>query len=282
MNKLKYFLLTKTIGLYINLLAYINPRKASALAYHLFSTPRDGRLLAGSLPDILKDAYRETFNHNGHEFQSYRWDGTGAVILLVHGWESNASRWEKMLPHLKASGSTVIAIDGPAHGLSADGEFNVPAYAEVIDEAVKRFKPDYLIGHSIGGAACVYYQYKYQNANLRKMVVLGAPSDLKTLIQNFVSLLSLNSRMIGLLENHFLEKFRVRLEDFSGRIFGANLRLKGIIAHDVDDTVVAFDEGKKIAGAWKDAIFIQTKGLGHSMHDDDLYRRISEFLFVAD
>jgi hypothetical protein len=32
------------------------------------------------------------------------------VILLVHGWESNASRWEKILPYLKIR-STIIAID---------------------------------------------------------------------------------------------------------------------------------------------------------------------------
>ncbi|RZJ36120.1 MAG: alpha/beta fold hydrolase [Flavobacterium sp.] len=279
MNKIKYFLLTKSIGLYINLLAYLRPRKASELAYRLFSTPRDGRLLPESLPDILKDSHRETFEHKGNHFQSYHWEGNGPVILLVHGWESNASRWEKMLPYLKVSGSRIIAIDGPAHGLSSGGEFNVPAYADVIDEAVNRFKPHYLIGHSIGGAACVYYQYKYQNTNLRKMVVIGAPSDLKTLIQNFVSLLSLNTKMVVLLENYFLEKFRFRLEDFSGRIFGTKLQLKGIIAHDIDDTVVAFDEGKKIAGAWKNALFIETKGLGHSMHDDRLYSRISEFLF---
>ncbi|HEX9979410.1 MAG TPA: alpha/beta fold hydrolase [Flavobacterium sp.] len=278
MDKFKYFLLTKSLGLYINLLSYISPKKASLLAYRLFSEPRTGRLMREMLPEVLKNTPAETFRHNGHEFEAYIWKGDEKVILLVHGWESNASRWERMLPFLQNSGHTIVAIDGPAHGLSSGREFNVPVYAEFIDVAVKKFNPDYLIGHSIGGAACVYYQYKYQNETLKKMVLLGAPSDLKTLINNYVSLLSLNSRMVSLLENYFLEKFRFKLDDFSGRIFGPKLSLKGIIAHDVDDTIVAFDEGKKIAGSWKHATFIETKGLGHALHDDDLYTRIMKFL----
>jgi esterase/lipase len=282
MKKLKYFLLTKSIGLYINLLSYVNPEKASHLAYRLFSEPRIGRLDKENLPSVLRDAETETFLHNDQHFQTYKWNGNSNVILLVHGWESNASRWEKMLPYLRKSGSTIIAIDGPAHGLSGGKEFNVPMYAEFIDVAVKHFKPDYLIGHSIGGAACVYYQYKYQNPKLKKMVLLGAPSDLKILISNYVNLLSLNSKMVNLLENYFLQRFRFKLEDFSGKIFGAKLKLKGIIAHDFDDAIVAFEEGKKISGSWKEAVFIETKGLGHSMHDDVLYNKVVDFLFEAE
>lgn len=279
MKNLKYFLLTKSAGLYINILSYINPKKASVLAYRLFSEPRIGRLSKTDLPLVLQDAKTETFQFNEHRFESYHWEGNENVVLLIHGWESNASRWEKFLPYLKKSGSTIVAIDGPAHGLSSGKEFNVPNYAAFIDIAVQKFQPHFLIGHSIGGAACVYYQYKYQNNNLKKMVLLGAPSDLKTLINNYVALLSLNTKMVQLLENHFLEKFKFKLDEFSGQIFGKNLNLQGIIAHDIDDNIVAFEEGKKIASSWKNATFIETKGLGHSMHDDELYLKVSTFLF---
>ena len=279
MQKIRYFLLTKSIGLYINLLSYVRPKKASLLAYKLFSNPRDGRLLKETLPEILQQTETETLAFEDQLFQTYTWKGNSHVILLIHGWESNASRWEKMLPFLQKSGSTIVAIDAPAHGLSAGKEFNVPTYAAFIDIAAAKYKPHAIIGHSIGGAASVYYQYKYQNEKLQKMVLLGAPSDLKTLISNYIKLLSLNAKMGKLLDDHFMDKFQFRLDDFSGQIFGQKLQLKGIIAHDLDDTIVAFEEGRKIAGSWKNATFIETKGLGHSLHDDDLYDRISQFLF---
>ena len=112
------------------------------------------------------------------------------------------------------------------------------------------------------------------------MVILGAPSDLKTLIDNYVSMLSLNTRMFSLLEDRFLTHFNFRLEDFSGGKFASHFNVSGLIAHDTSDTVVSFEEGKKIASNWKNSQFIETKGLGHGMHDDELYQKVMAFLFA--
>jgi esterase/lipase len=278
MRKLKIFLLTKSLGLYVNILGYMRPKKASLLAYRFFSEPRIGRLQKDSLPEILRETQTETFRYDNHEVQFYTWNGNDHIILLVHGWESNAARWEKLIPYLRQSGSTVIAIDAPAHGLSSGKEFTVPRYAEFIDAAVKKFQPGALVGHSIGGAACVYHQYLYPDNPVSKMVLLGAPSDLQTLLDNYVNLLSLNAKVVQLLENYFIENFKIKTCEFSAQIFGAKLNLKGLIAHDIDDEVVAFAEAKKIASSWKNTTFIETKGLGHSMHDDELYRKVSDFL----
>lgn len=280
MRKIKTFLLTKSLGLYLNLLGYTRPKKAVLLAYRLFSEPRTGRLHQHTLPEILRGTQAESFTYDGHQVQCYTWKGNDHVILLVHGWESNAARWEQLLPYLKQSGSTIIAVDAPAHGLSSGKEFTVPRYAEFIDRVVGKFKPDALVGHSIGGAACVYYQYKYPSNPIKKMVLLGAPSDLQTLVDNFRNLLGLNAHMSRLLESYFIENFQIKMQEFSAQVFGPKLQIKGLIAHDIDDEIVAFSEGQKIAGAWKHATFIETKGLGHSMHDNVLYEKITAFLFT--
>lgn len=36
---------------------------------------------------------------------------------------------------------------------------------------------------------------------------------------------------------------------------------------------------KKIAESWKNVQLIETKGLGHKLHDDELYQKINKFLF---
>ncbi|OAB26280.1 alpha/beta hydrolase fold [Flavobacterium fryxellicola] len=279
MKKILFFIFTKSIGLYINVLSFILPKKASKLAYSFFSQPREGKLSGTKLPKILLEAQSETFQVEENSFHTYTWKGNDTVILLVHGWESNASRWKKLLPYLKKSGSTIIAIDGPAHGLSSGKEFNIPQYAAFIHVAVEKFKPQYLIGHSIGGKTCLYYQSTYQNDKLKKMVILGSPSDFNIILNNYIRLLSLNSRIFKSLEAHYLTTFQLNLEQFSGKIFASKLNIRGLIAHDIDDTVVLFEEGKKIASTWKNAIFIETKGLGHSMHGEELYKKVSKFLF---
>lgn len=278
LKKIQYFLLTKSIGFYLNILSFTFPEKAQKMGAFIFSKPRKGKLDGNQLPKVLENAIKETLYFGDHTFQSYLWKGDSEVILLIHGWESNSSRWKKTLPYLKKTGKTIVAIDGPAHGLSSGNQFNVPLYTEFMEVAVKRFCPTITIGHSIGGATCIFHQHKYPNLKLKKMVLLGAPSDLKIILNNYVDLLSLNSKNHDLLEDYFKNKFKITMNDFSGAKFAAKMTIKSFIAHDKNDKIVLFTEGQKLANAFPNADFVDTETLGHSLHDDELYRKLSLFI----
>lgn len=273
------FIVVKTVGQYINILSFIQPKKALHLSYGFFTQPKIGRISKENLPTILHDTHKEIYQHEDHHFQTYTWKGNDNKILLVHGWESNSARWEKLLPYLQQSGSSIIAIDAPAHGQSSGIEFNVPLYAAFINKVVEKHQPTIIIGHSIGGAACLYHQYLNPTTSLKKMVILGAPSDLKTLLDNYIRMLSLNDKMYSILEKRYLENFKFKLETFSGANLAKEIKIEGIIAHDTNDTVVAYNEGEKIAANWKNSRFITTNNLGHSMHNESLYKEISKYLF---
>jgi len=278
MKKIQYFLITKTVGLYINLISYFFPEKAKQIAYEIFSQPRKGKIKNGKLPKTLQNAKQETLHYDGEDFQTYIWQGSAEIILLLHGWESNASRWKKLLNHLKPLGKTIIAIDAPAHGLSSGKEFNAPRYAEFIHVLAQKYNPKTLIGHSIGGAAITFYLHKYPNDHIEKVVLLGAPSSFKKISDNFINLLSLNATVKNRLENYYQEKFNIPIDEFSGHKFAQNFHQKAIIAHDIQDKIILVEEGKKYASAWKNSTYIETQGLGHSMHDKDLYQKITEFI----
>ena len=113
------------------------------------------------------------------------------------------------------------------------------------------------------------------------MVLLGAPSDLEVIIQNYANLLSLNKKVIQLLYTYFLNRFNINPIEFTGTNLASTLSVLGILSHDTDDKAVHFNESKKIASGWKNATFIETKGLGHSMHDQALYQQIEKFLFSS-
>ena len=292
MKKIQYLILTKSIGFYLNALSYVNLEKAKIQAYHLFSHPRRGKIKKEKLPKTLQSAALETFEYHNEKFQAYIWNGNrdnpeasgerseanSEVILLVHGWESNASRWKKLLNYLDPLGKTIIAIDGPAHGLSEGKEFNAPKFAEYINIVAQKYQPKTIIGHSIGGAAVSFYLNKYNDKTIEKVILLGAPSDFKIIANNFVKLLSLNNRIKHKLEKYYLEKFSIDINEFSAHKFAQNFTQKALIAHDTEDKVVLIDEGRKYADTWKNAIYIETSGLGHSMHDADLYQKIVAFI----
>ena len=277
MSKIIQYCLAKSIGAYINILSYVAPKKAFAIAYMFFSEPRKGKIDPVKIPKTLQKAEHQTYFFKEHQIKTYTWKGNEEIILLVHGWESNASRWKKLLPYLKKTNKTIIAIDGPAHGMSSGKEFNVPIYAEFIDQVVQKHNPSIVIGHSIGGNAIAYFQSIY-NHNFEKIILLGAPSDFKVILENYFKMLGLNLKIQNQFLTYIKQRFTIVIDDFSASLFLKNNTISGIIAHDIDDSVVLFEEGKKIAHSWKAAKFMETKGLGHSMHDENLYQSIVDFI----
>ncbi len=278
MKRFLFFITTKSYGAYINLLCFIAPKKATLLAYSLFSQPRKGKLNTTNLPPFLAEAQKETFDKNGQSFQTYLWKGDEKIIFLIHGWESNSARWKKLIPHLVETGHTIIAIDAPAHGLSGGKEFNVFQYASYIDIVAKKYAPNYIIGHSIGGKASLYYQATFQNPTVEKMVLLGAPSDYAIIFRNYVQLLRLNSRMEKLIHQHYWDRFQIKVAEFSAQYFAHSISAKGLLFHDVDDKVVLHVESKKINHYWKNSVLETTEGLGHSLQNKAVYKKIVDFL----
>mgnify|MGYP003509888912 FL=1 len=110
------------------------------------------------------------------------------------------------------------------------------------------------------------------------MVILGAPSDYNLIVANYVKLLSLNKRMSRLLESEFSVKFNKEINQFSMANFAKEIQTTGLIVHDRDDDIVAFSEGQKIAATWKNANFMETYGLKHSLHSDEVYLKMINFL----
>lgn len=277
MKKIIQNIVAKSIGTYINILSYVAPKKGYTLAYKFFSEPRKGKLDAKKLPKTLLKAEQESHSFKNQQFYTYKWSGNEDIILLVHGWESNSSRWKKILPYLKKTGKTIIAIDGPAHGLTIEKEFNVPNYAEFINVVIEKYNPKNVIGHSLGGNALAYFQAHY-NHNFEKMVLLGSPSDFNVILYNYIKMLGLNKRVYTFLKENTKNRFNITIDEFSASKFLKETTIPGLIAHDVEDTVVLFEEGKKLANSWKTSQFIETKGLGHSMHDDELYSKVVDFI----
>jgi pimeloyl-ACP methyl ester carboxylesterase len=227
----------------------------------------------------LAEAKKETFDNDGLPIQTYRWDGDEKIIFLLHGWESNTARWKKLIPYLLETGHTIIAIDAPAHGLSEGKEFNVIRYAASINIVAKKYSPNYIIGHSIGGKASLYYQATYNNPTVEKMVLLGAPSDYAIIFKNYVGLLRLSSRMEQLIHQHYWDRFQIKVAEFSAQYYAHSITAKGLLLHDLDDTVVLHDESQKINHYWKASVLETTQGLGHSLQNKIVYKKIVDFLF---
>lgn len=279
MKSLLYFILTKSIGLYINILQWFAPKIAAKTAYNFFSHPRVKRLSQTDLPPILQSAEKQIFDFENHKIQTYIWVGTQETVLLIHGWESNAARWEDMVQLLQKDNKNIIAIDAPAHGLSSGISFDIPTYGKFIKFISEKFHPQFIIAHSLGGASAVYSQAIFPSASLQKMVLIAAPSDQKVLFENYVKLLSLNNSVLVGIDKYFKKCFGYSLDEFSGQNFAKLITIPTLIIHDHTDASVLYEESQKIFSNLPNAIMHSTNGLDHSMQDEELNELIYNFLF---
>jgi hypothetical protein len=103
------------VRVYLNSLSAFSEKKAGNITIRLFGSPRKG-LLLGADTEFLKSAKWETLQLNGHNIQTYHWAGTGARVLLAHGWESNSARWKPLISLLQAQNYDIVAMDAPRHG----------------------------------------------------------------------------------------------------------------------------------------------------------------------
>jgi len=277
---MKQFLLTfviKTIGLQVNILGLFSPKLAAKKALRLFSTPRSGKITENQ-KSFLDTAQSKILHYQDLPIMTYHWQGKKQTILLMHGWESNAYRWHRLVKALKEEDYNIVALDAPAHGASGSLEFNAPLYADFINEVVKIHQPTVIIGHSVGGMASVFFLERYKYDAFDKLILLGAPSEFTKIFANYTSLLGYNSRVKKALYKHIEERFKNTPESFSTAKKIQHIRTNGLIIHDKDDKIVHYSEAETISKSFKNSKLVLTEGLGHSLYQNSVTSEIITFI----
>jgi pimeloyl-ACP methyl ester carboxylesterase len=277
-SEFKNSILTKTVGQIINLTALFSHTKATAKMFQLFVQPRKGKINPNEIPKVLEKAVFQTLESEDQTYQYYVWQGNQDIILLVHGWQSNSARWEKLLPFLQKTGKTIVSIDAPAQGLSSGTDFTTPIYVNAIKKLSEIYNPKFIIGHSMGGFAAVYYQYLHQNSNVEKLILLGSPSDMSVLVANFCTSLGIKFKLKQAFENLIEKKYNLKVNDFSAQIFAKAITTKTLVVHDNQDAVVSINEAAKIHKNLENSELLITENLGHSLHDDAVNNSIVAFI----
>jgi len=270
-------LIHKTIGFTINLMSFVSPKLAGKLALTIFSTPLKGRIREADF-DFLNSAFKEELSQGDLPVMTYRWVGKNKTILLAHGWESNSARWKSLINNLKKQDYNIIAIDAPAHGRSGSKQFNAILYSEFINVAAKKFNPDIIVGHSVGGMAAIFYQHKYQNIDLEKLVLLGAPSNFSGVFERYVRMMGYNNIIDKQIGKIVLKKYGHLPDYFSAAEFTKSINTSGLIIHDERDRVIPYQDAINFEQKYKNAQLIRTEGLGHSLNSETVFEYINTFI----
>lgn len=277
MKKFLSNFIPKIYGIFLNILALINPKKAAEKAFYIFCTVRKGRILPHQ-KIYLDPNKKEVLTIADHTIQTYGWESKGETVLLIHGWESNTWRWHKLIEKLTEANYNIIAFDAPAHGNSSGKYLYVPLYAEILQGLITKYKPIHLVGHSVGGMTVLYNEYKNTNETVKKIVTIGSPSEFHEIMSHFQKLLGFNAKVYSALANYIKARFGFTIREFSTSSYAKTNTKKGLLFHDKFDKIAPYHASEQVHANWKNSQFISTKGLGHSMHQDEVNRQIVSFL----
>lgn len=270
----------RIVGALLNQLAIVAPGLAGQLAFTLLGMPRRKQpKLAEQAFLATADLHYETIN--GRSCAVYHWGFRGPVVLLAHGWESQAGRWRKIAPALVQAGYQVLAVDAPAHGRSGGRRFTMIRYAEVLRGLLQRFGPvDTVIGHSVGGAASIWAMGTSSPAfRPRKAVILASFSALQTIMDDAQRKTGASPRLMQVIDNFIEHMTGHRIAHYSLVRMAEKLgAVETLLLHDRQDRVTAFRESQLLHAAWPGARLLLTEGFGHGLTAPEVIETVLDFV----
>lgn len=220
-----------------------------------FITPR--RQLAGLAErQLLNDARHLVVNHAGQALAAWHWGDTGRSVLLVHDWNSRASRMNALVPPLLAAGFRVFSFDMPGHG-DSEGRLSSPLHMAGATQAVASACGPFVavIGHGAGSLAARYAFAK--GLGVLASVHVVPPLSLTRLFDGYAGAEGLDdaARTAG----------RTLVERFAGEPMAAmdldalrpGLAHPGLLIHDEGDPRVPDADVVALRTAWSDARLVR-------------------------
>lgn len=271
-------IMIRLIGLYLNIFACFSPRAAGKLAFSIFCRPVRSRITLKQ-KSFFQSAQPFSMDYEGVAVRGYRWGSGHQNILFLHGWQSNSYRWKAYIDALPKDQYTIYALDAPGHGQSGGDFLTVPVYSSVIRQVILQLgSVDAVIGHSIGSFSMLYTLFRFPLLPVKSVIALAPPGEATDFVDVFKATLGLSRKVVGLIEEQFVDQYDVKPDFFSAVKFASHLNMKGLIIHDEEDREAPFSYASSIHHAWKRSRLITTKGFGHNLRSPVVVSHVVDFI----
>jgi len=255
------------LGATLNTGAAISPALAERMAYAVFRAPlKRGKVLPSEREVHLRAKTGELVSE-GRRVTTYQWgDGTRPVLLL-HGWQSRASRFAAFVPRLEALGLSPVSFDAPGHGDSEGRTTTVLQNAAIAARLQDRSGPFHsVVAHSFG-VLCAFLALREQ-IKAERLVAVAGVSDFGFLVDQFGRILGLDATVrAGLrhqVETRLFPEVDNVWERFDATHRPGEIGLPMLLVHDEGDRMVPLRQAHRLLSAHDTrAELLVTTGLGH-------------------
>jgi len=258
----------------------IAPGLAARIAFHFFATPV--RIPRPESEKIWHEQSKKYFLKSG--IAAFEWGKpTDPLVMLIHGWNGRGTQIASFALPLVEKGFRVVALDGPAHGISPGTKTNPSHFAKFIEDSQKELSPEgahTVIAHSFGGGCAVLAASR--SLRVKKLVLVASPAFYERVVQFYAR----SYKLSKIAEEKFTEIVAkaagIHPKDLNIASIGSKLPIPKMIVHDSDDNAVNFLSAKAMHEAWPDSVLFKTEGLGHRriLKDQNVITAVVNFIIA--
>jgi pimeloyl-ACP methyl ester carboxylesterase len=201
--------------------------------------------------------------------------GTGAPVLLVHGWEGRHGDLDAFVDPLVTSGRCVVALDMPAHGETPGSSATLLDWGQAIVDVAATLGPlDGIVAHSAGCPATALALQR--GLATRCVVLISSPQRYEVFVRWFASEAGVEGDdLIAAMLERGLDVHALDVRKIVPRT-----SLPALLLHSADDRVVDVRGAEEIAALWPGSRFERLDGLGHSriLRDPGVVERVLAFI----
>lgn len=271
------------IRTYFKTASAINSKMAANHAFELFQKPLNKKVRTKE-KSFFKVAKKFKIKSPLEDIICYELGNPGGkMVLLVHGWESNAASMSGIGLKLAEAGYHVILFNLPAHGESKLKKLNLKIAKETFLEVLHHLNPMQpfsVVAHSFGSAVTSYALSK-STYHAEQLIFLTSPNKITRVFDDFSKFIGLNERAGSHLKQMASNLLKEPLEKVNVQDLGRKIRYdRLLLIHDEGDKVIPKEWSIDIYNRWDRAElhFIQNSGHYRMLWDTKVIDKITETL----
>lgn len=275
----------KLIQTYFRVAARIAPKAAGNQAFELFQRPLNKKIRKKEM-SFFKVAKRFKIKHYLEDIHCYELGNpSGKLVLLVHGWESNAASMSAIGLKLAEEGHHVILFNLPAHGFSKLKKANIKMCKEVFLEVINHLNPKQpfsVVAHSFGSAVTAYALSKTTH-QVDQLIFLTSPNQITQIFEDFSNFIGLNSKAFQQLCNRAENIVHEPLSGIRADQLYKKIRYNRLLLiHDSEDRIIPKKNSIDIYNQWPNAELQLLEKTGHykMLWDDKVINLVTDQLKI--
>ncbi|SMD32634.1 Alpha/beta hydrolase family protein [Reichenbachiella faecimaris] len=256
----------KLIQFYFKIAAAIAPKMAGNQAFELFQRPLNKKIRQKEI-SFFKVAKSFKIKHYLEDIQCYELGNpSGQLVLLVHGWESNAASMSAIGLKLAEEGHHVILFNLPAHGFSKLRKANIKMCKEVFLEVINHLNPKQpfsVISHSFGSAVTSYALSKTTH-QVDQLIFLTTPNSITKIFEDYSHFIGINQAAHEQLCIRAENILHEPLDGIRVDLLGEKIRYNHLLLiHDSEDKILPKSNSIDIYNQWPKSELKLLQRTGH-------------------